>query len=215
MPSTGLQTPRQTRASPPEHAEALYQTVRRLAPNLAIEVGMAQGVQTLSTLMALRDSGKGGRLLSIDPFQSTQWHNVGLKRVGRAGFSSSHTLIEEPDWLALPRLAQDRTRIGFGYVDGWHTFDYTLLDFFYVDKMLLPGGVVGFNDCGLRSVRKVLRFAQTHRKYSEMAVGLRRSYAASNPVKALVRLVLGWRTEDRYFRKESEWEPDWSYFRPF
>ena len=46
-------------------------------------------------------------------------------------------------------------------VDGWHTFDYALLDFWYADKMLDVNGVVGFNDCGWRAVSKAIGFVLT------------------------------------------------------
>ena len=41
------------------------------------------------------------------------------------------------------------------YVDGHHSFDYVLLDFFYADQLLGAGGVVGFNDCGWPSVSEL------------------------------------------------------------
>jgi predicted O-methyltransferase YrrM len=56
-----------------EFAEALYQTVRRLRPLVTIEVGMAFGVASLAILRALRDSGSDGRLISIDPNQTSEW----------------------------------------------------------------------------------------------------------------------------------------------
>jgi len=36
-------------------------------------------------------------------------------------------------------------KIDFAFVDGWHTFDYTLIDFFYIDKILRSGGLVSFH----------------------------------------------------------------------
>lgn len=34
----------------------------------------------------------------------------------------------------------------FIFIDGMHTFDYTLLDFFYADLLLQPGGVICVDD---------------------------------------------------------------------
>jgi hypothetical protein len=81
-------------------------------------------------------------------------------------------LLEEPDFKALPCLLERGTKLDFAYIDEWHTFDYTLLDFFYIDKMLRTGGVVAFNDCGWLAVDRVLRFVQSHRKYADMDAGL-------------------------------------------
>ena len=187
---------------------ALSDMVEKLKPALAIEIGMANGVSTRAILSAIGS----GKLISIDPYQSTHWRSEGLKAV--ADLASSHELIELPDYLALPQLVASSTRIDFAYVDGWHTFDYVLLDFFYLDKMLRLGGVVGFNDCGMAATHKVLRFVTRHRKYVEIPV-LPTTYAARNLARRVARRVLNRQTQDRYFRKAEAWEPDWTFFRRF
>jgi len=39
-------------------------------------------------------------------------------------------------------------RIDFAFIDGAHTFDHVLVDFFYIDRMLNVGGIVAFDDVG-------------------------------------------------------------------
>jgi predicted O-methyltransferase YrrM len=126
-----------------ELAEALYQTVLKVRPAAAIEVGMAFGVSSLAILTALRDIGQSGKLITIDPHQSTDWANCGRCAVDRAGLSGWHELIEGFDYTVLPRLLESGCKIDFAYIDGWHTFDYALLDWWYVDKILRVDGVVG------------------------------------------------------------------------
>ena len=109
---------------------------------------------TLAILTALDELGAGGRLISIDPFQRADYGEQGLINVERAGLASHHEWIDEADDLALPRLLASGTKIDFGYIDGWHTFDYMLLDFWYLEKMLPVGGHLAFNDCGWRAVRR-------------------------------------------------------------
>jgi predicted O-methyltransferase YrrM len=205
------------------HAEALYRTVLENRPAIVLEVGMAFGVSSLAILAALRDSGQKGRLISIDPFQSSDWKGCGSEAINRAGLSEQHQLLEEFDLNALPRLLLAGLKIDFAYLDGWHTFDYTLLDWWYVDRMLAAGGIVAFNDCNWPAVDKVIRFVLTHRKYSEMDVGLPICISGHHCSWEMVRrlLILGaklrWyrRAEDRYFRKDASWEPNWDYYAPF
>jgi len=123
-------------------------------------------------------------------------------------------LIEEPDYLALPKLLSAGSKIDFSYIDGWHTFDYALLDFWYIDKILNINGAVAFNDCGLRSVNKVIKFVQSHRDYKEEMV-LKATYTASNFPKTIARMAMGLCTNDRYFIKQSEFEPTWNFFKDF
>src|SRR3954447_7802871 len=90
-----------------EYARALSCFVADRKPQHCIEVGMAVGTSTLAILEALPI---GGTLTSIDPFQSTDWDNVGVLDVQRAGLAGLHTLIEEPSYQALPDLVrQGRT----------------------------------------------------------------------------------------------------------
>ncbi len=196
-------------------AEALYRVVSDHTPNLALEVGMAHGMSTLAILGGLHAGNAGGMLISVDPHQSTAYRDVGRTNVRLCGMSAQHRVVEQLDYLALPSLLQELSSIDFAYVDGWHTFDYVLLDFFYVDKMLRPGGIVGFNDCGYPAVHKALAFLKTHRKYAEIDVGLKPDYNASNVLKATVRRVLRRNNNDRYFRKLEDWEPTWNFYSYF
>lgn len=177
-------------------AEVLYQAVLEQQPVLAIEVGMAFGVSSLAILTALSKLGGNRQLISIDPFQSTDWRGCGLAAVERSGFQELHQLFEEPDYLVLPRLLATKRRIDFAYIDGWHTFDYTLLDFWYVDKMMQAGGVIAFNDCQMPAVEKVINCMLSHRRYAEIKTEL-----VAN--------------QDRYFKKLENWEPSWNFFAEF
>jgi predicted O-methyltransferase YrrM len=197
------------------HANALYRTVRGLDPTTVIEVGMAYGIATLAIASALEEAANGGELISIDPHQSRHWRNIGVLNLQRARLDGHHRLIERVDYLALPELVADRRTIEFAYIDGWHTFDYTLLDFFYIDRMLAPGGVVAFNDCALPSVRRVTRFITAHRRYREIDVGLRRRYATRDVPTSIRRLATLRSKSDRYFRKLETWEPPSDFYAHF
>lgn len=194
---------------------ALYRTVLRHRPGTVLEVGMAYGTSSLAILSALSNLNSPRKLLSIDPNQSSDWNNIGVLNVKRAGFGHLHSIVEQPDYIALPELLKNSTTIDFAYIDGWHTFDSVLLDFFYIDKMLPVGGIVAFNDTGYRAIHRVLQFVRTHRKYEELTVGLRRDYSARNPLVSLARRVTDFSREDRYFQKQKQWEPTWDFYMRF
>jgi predicted O-methyltransferase YrrM len=199
---------------PREYAEALHEAVRRHRPKTVVEVGLANGASALAMGAALRSNG-GGRLISIDPNQREQFVSRGLEAMERSGLAPYHELIEEPSYLALPGLARRGLKADFAYIDGWHSFDYVLVDFFLMDKLLAPGGVVGFNDAGWRSVRKVLSFVTKYRKYEEIDVGLKPDYPGRNALTRLARRVQDRQVQDRYFQKQCDWEPQWNFYTPF
>ena len=177
-------------------AMILQTAVCSAAPAVAIEVGMACGVSTLAILDGLEQLGEG-RLISIDPFQDTRWNRTGRHSVERAGLAHRHTTVPEFDYVALPRLVAEGLSVDFAYVDGWHTFDYTLLDLFYVDKMLTVGGVLGVNDCAMPAVDRAVDWLLSHRRYEEIDI----------PMPPTER--------DRYLVKRESWEPPWDFNAPF
>jgi predicted O-methyltransferase YrrM len=191
-----------------EYAQALNRIVRETKPQVALEVGMASGVSTEAILSALPP---GGRLISIDPLQSTYFGNAGRARAQR--FAAQHTLIEDWDYLAFPRLIAEGVSVSMAYIDGHHSFDYVLLDFFFVDKLLSVGGVVGFNDCQMPSISKAISFLMKFRRYQEINVGLKPVYTGR---WALLRRAFRYPPEqDRYFRKIEKWEPAWNFHEDF
>jgi hypothetical protein len=42
-------------------------------------------------------------------------------------------VLREPSFLAMPRLLARGAKFDLVFVDGWHTFDFTLLDMFYAE----------------------------------------------------------------------------------
>jgi len=134
-------------------------------PNLACEVGLAYGISSLYILDAMQRHGNG-RLIGMDPAQHDgTWRGGGLHNLQRAGFADRYEFHEETSQRVLPRLAAAGTRIQFGFIDGWHTFDHTLVDFFYIDQMLDVGGVVVLDDVGYPGLRRLAHFIVTNRDY--------------------------------------------------
>jgi hypothetical protein len=105
------------------------------------------------------------RHIAIDPHQATYWGNRGVKHIEEAGFAPMFELRQERSYRELPRLEQEGLELDFAFIDGWHTFDFAFVDFFYVDKMLRDGGVVAFDDADWPSIRTVLRYIVTNLPY--------------------------------------------------
>lgn len=119
-----------------------------------LEVGMAFGTSAITIL-----SNKKCNLISIDPFQTTQWESNGIKLVKSFGFSNRHTLIEKKSYIALPELLENNTSsFDFIFIDGWHTFDYTLVDFFYSNLLLKIGGIIMIDDALHNGVADCIKY---------------------------------------------------------
>jgi len=166
----------------------------------------------------------------VDPEQNTVHGGAALASLRRAGLDSVFELLEGPSHLMLPKLLEKGVVLDLAFVDGWHTFDYTLLDFLYIDKMLRPGGVVLLHDRSWPSKQKVIRFIRTHRRYKELPVKsatrtgffkwLRRVVAAKwhwlrGAPFGIVTAAVANRPEIAAFLKIESFEPDHRFFRNF
>jgi predicted O-methyltransferase YrrM len=138
------------------------QTVR---PQLSIEVGFGCGISTLFVCDALTANGTKSKHIVIDPYQSTIFRSIGLQNIRRAGYQHLIELREMPSELALPKLLAAGTCIQTAIIDGWHTFDHTLVDFFYVNKMLEVGGIVIFDDVNFPSILRLTEHIKTYPAY--------------------------------------------------
>jgi len=127
-----------------------------------LEVGMAFGISAFYIL-----SNENTELISIDPFQKTQWNDGGVKLLKEFNFTSRHKCIYKKSYVALPELVQKEgeQKYDFIFIDGWHTFDYTLIDFFYTDKLLKIGGIIIIDDALHKGVEKSLKYITTNYKF--------------------------------------------------
>ena len=163
----------------------LQKLVRQLDPTVTLEIGLAYGISALFICDAL-NVRNGTQHIVIDPNQhggpwGDNWDGIGIANLRRAGYADIVRLIEKPSYFALAELDCSRQRIDFAFIDGWHTFDFCLVDLFLVDRLLNVGGIVVFDDADSPPIRKVCRFVETNLAYSVLG------FDGSDPKPSLSR----------------------------
>lgn len=150
-----------------DEAELLSKLVRELQPTVTLEVGLAFGVSALAICDA-HPKTTSNRHIVIDPYQNDQprWAGIGLHNLRKAGFESLIEFHETHSYRALPQIEATGQVVEVAFIDGWHTFDFVLVDFFYIDKMLCEGGIVIFDDADWPSIRRVIRYVVSNLHYS-------------------------------------------------
>ncbi len=126
-------------------------------PGRVLEIGMAQGISSVAIAEALASLGKVHYDI-VDPNQHTEWNSLGVWNLTRAGFADSYILWEEPSEYYLPRLAAAGEIVDLVFVDGWHSFEQTLVEFYYINRLLPVGGIVIFDDIQLPSIAKFIGY---------------------------------------------------------
>ena len=136
-----------------------------------LEIGCALGASSVVICQARR-----GRHTIIDPYQSTDFRNAGVRRLDEMG--AEYELIEEVSEIVLPELLHKGRKFDLVFIDGWHTFDQTFLECYYATRLLRVGGYLAVDDAAMMSVRTALSFFQAYDCYKfhdAVGIELRRS----------------------------------------
>ena len=149
---------------PFESGIVLYDLIRTYKPMNTLETGLAYGMSALFICQAHRDNGAGHHI-AIDPFEESTYKSIGLLNLERAGLKDRLRFYPSPAAEVLPRLLLEKERLDFAFIDGRHLFDWALLDFFYIDKMLSVGGYIAFDDLWMPGIRKAVSFILRNTSY--------------------------------------------------
>jgi predicted O-methyltransferase YrrM len=129
-----------------------------------LEVGCAYGLSSLHICAALKERDGASHTI-IDPFQDTQWDGAGVRNLEDAGIEFFE-LLQEKSEISLPRLLERMEgEFDLIFVDGWHTFDHTLVDCFYATRLLRIGGYLVLDDVDLPSVGRVVELLKSYPCY--------------------------------------------------
>lgn len=192
-----------------------------------METGVAYGISTITICEALSCLDSGCRHYGIDPCQYSEFNGAALAALKECGLDRFFEHLDGPSHEMLPKLLDRNVKLDLAFIDGWHTFDYTLLDVFYADKMLRPGGILLIHDMDLPSKRKVWGFLKTHRRCKRIEYMADKSKFGCliNVFKGLFqakrsvvkKAILGLMGIDRLLvlEKVENWEPNYNYFKNF
>ncbi len=143
--------------------EFLWKIIRDNGYHKTIEIGCALGVSSLYICDAASQTSHSEHTI-IDPKQTSDWDGIGIRNLVAHGFSR-YALIEKPSELALPALLEESESFDFGFIDGWHTFDHALIDFFYLNRLIRVGGMIVFDDAKWPSIAKLIRYLYKYPAY--------------------------------------------------
>jgi hypothetical protein len=203
----------------------LYDFVRAIKPKKTLEIGMAYGISSLFICQAHRDNG-GGYHTAIDPDEEDRFKSIGLLNIERAKLEDLFHFFKARSDDLLPKLYAQDKRFDFAFIDGLHLFDFVLVDFFYIDKLLSIGGHVAFDDLWMPGVRKAVSFILKNTPYRLIPPPSRRITPIWKTLKIIgerfIRNPLGrdWMIKlipqnIAFLKKMAADKRDWQFYRPF
>ena len=155
---------------PQKECEIIQAWIEIHRPKRLLEVGLAYGISAMFICDTLTAIGLPTNYHLIDPFQRSVFKSTGLLNLDRAGYRNIYTFHEEFSEVCLPQLLTQGVKFDFALIDGNHTFDHSLVDFFYVNRMLEVGGIVIFDDIQLPAIQKIMAHITTYDCYTLLQV---------------------------------------------
>lgn len=160
-----------------EYGEMIYDTLVKMRATKTLEVGLAYGGSALFICAAHMNLGIDGSYhIAIDPNQSTQWHNIAVTNIEKLGYKGME-LIEKPSYQGLPQVLNrmlgdtkwinptydpNYERMDMCFIDGWHTYDATLVDMYYSDLLLKVGGYLIVDDANFDALKELAQFIDSN-----------------------------------------------------
>ena len=163
-------------------AEFLRKLIETYKPSKTLEIGCAEGI---SSMVICETIGKENIHTILDPNQSGHWKNMGVNNLKKSGLNNFE-LIEDYSEFVLPGFLKEARQFDFIFVDGWHTFDHVLLEFFYINRLLRIGGIVVFDDVALLPLNRVMRYISNYPNFK--VIGAAGEFYESSKRKSLDKI---------------------------
>lgn len=208
--STGQELPLHSHVEQIE-GELLERWISDYKPMSVLEIGLAYGISALYICDAIMRRSDVTYDI-IDPYQSSDWQSCGIHHLDQAGFHGRYTFYEEPSELCLPRLMAEGRHFDFAFIDGFHTFDHALVDFYFINRMLDVGGVIVFDDIPLPSIRKILAYVGAYPCYVPLPLPDEFQHNRVIRVRRMMNTPL---TRIAGFLKIANDERPWDWFHEF
>jgi predicted O-methyltransferase YrrM len=130
-----------------------------------LEIGTAYGISSIFICEAL--AGKpNAKHITMDPYQESFFKMNGVHNIKSAGYGDILEFHNDFSYLVLPELIRKGLKVDFIFIDGYHTFDYAFVDFFFADLLLKPNGILVIDDTAWPAVKKAADYVVTNRAYN-------------------------------------------------
>lgn len=138
-----------------------------------LEIGTGFGVSALYMLEGLyQNKSLNKNFTTIDPCQNKgykkldcgSWNGGGLKNIYKSGHSNLVNFMEEPSYLALPKLLQSQKTYDLVFYDGNKLFDYITNDILLIDQITKIGSVIVILKA-LNSTEQFIKYVKTNYKH--------------------------------------------------
>lgn len=156
-----------------------------------LEIGMDYGIISFYILSNLNTE-----LISIDPYQKTKFNNNGIKMLKELNLNKFHKIYKQQPYYVLPKLLtkKDYYYFDFIYINSFHTFDHSLINFFYSDVLLKLNGFIIIDNALDHGIAKCIKYIETN-------------YLFYNKIESPITIAV--------FKKINQDDREWNFHKHF
>ncbi len=194
---------------PVEEGNKLQELIEECNATSTLEIGTALGISSIFICEAIAKK-PGAKHITMDPYQDSFFKNNGLYNIEQAGYLDIVEFYNDFSYLVLPELVKKKVKVDFAFIDGYHTYDYAFIDFFFSDILLKAGGIMVIDDTIWTAVKKVAEYIATNRAYKLIYPQPRNTGVHGWKHKLLVnglKLLGKYEIIDERIRKYDEYQP--------
>ncbi len=152
-----------------------------------LEVGCAYGMSSMHICHAMRGRSEASHTI-LDPYQNTQWDGAGLCNLTKMEIEFFEH-FETKSEIYLPGILEEkRGQFDLIFIDGYHTFDQTIVECFYATQLLRTGGYLVLDDTAMPAVKRATDFIKNYPCYMVFSTVGRP--ASRSSAKKLFRLLV-------------------------
>lgn len=144
-----------------------------------IETGFAEGHSAISMLAASIGQGIPHEHTAFDPYEESDYQNHGRDAVERlrqeAGpehiENSTFTMSAQSAGIGLAKMHEMGKCVHIAYMDDGHKFDDNMVELYFINKMMPPGGLLVMDDIWMPSVASTANFIEQNLPFKRIHKG--------------------------------------------
>lgn len=168
------------------YGEFLYNLVVEKRLKKSVEIGLGYGSTALFVSAGHKVIGDADSYhIAIDPKQGEKWNRVGVENIAKLDYHR-FKLIEEPSYIALPKLLsqlvkessgrKDVNRADLCIIGGWNEYQLSLLDLFYCDLIVEKEGYIAVTEEDKSASDELVKFISKNWKHYDRINTVYKSY---------------------------------------
>ena len=136
---------------------------------LSIESGFGLGSTASVILSARHAAGRPFKHTVLDPFGLSGRGAEQVEKRLKESFGEAFERIRKRSQFGMASLAEESAKTDLIFVDGDHSFDGIMADFYVADKLVSNGGFITLDDAAFPAIESVIRFVMSNRVDYEVA----------------------------------------------